>query len=153
MIIRSLRFKMVAIGKCSPIYRTSPEFDFPETSSRKLGLSKIPVCNYGGKSFGFSISGTEVKTSLVAPLRAIEASRTSQVSGKTEKFQRAGCDSNEELPTNDCNGFSGRRFFSLDLLPLSFLCTFSSLIIMLSRKYCYLEFKCSLFCSTLTLLC
>uniref|UniRef100_A0A0V0I840 Adenylyl-sulfate kinase n=1 Tax=Solanum chacoense TaxID=4108 RepID=A0A0V0I840_SOLCH len=103
MIIRSLRFKMVAIGKCSSIYRTSPEFDFPETSSRKLGLSKLP-----GKSFGFSVSSSEVKTSFIGPLRAIEASRTSHVNGKAEKFQWAGCDSNEDLPTNDCNGFAGK---------------------------------------------
>lgn len=109
MIIRSLRFKMVAIGKCSSIYRTSPEFDFPESSSSgKLGLLKLPACNYGGKSFGLSISSTEVKTSFVAPLRAMEASRTSQVNGKAEKFQRTECDSKEDLPTNDCNGFSGK---------------------------------------------
>ncbi|KAJ8544855.1 hypothetical protein K7X08_017438 [Anisodus acutangulus] len=102
MIIRSLRFKMVAIGKCSSIYRTSPEFDFQEPSWGKLGLLKLPACNYGGKSFG------EVKTSFVAPLRAIEASRTSQVNGKAENFQRSGCDSYDDLPTNDCNGFSGK---------------------------------------------
>lgn len=111
MIIRSVRFKMVAIGKCSSIYRTSTEFDFPETSSGKLGLVKLPACNHGGKSFGFSISGSEVKTSFVRPLRAIEASRMSHVDGKAEKFQRAGSDSNEDLPTNDCNGFAGRCFF------------------------------------------
>lgn len=112
MIIRSLRFKMIAIGKCSSIYRTSPEFDFPESSSSgKLGLLKLPACNYGGKSFGLSISSTEVKTSFVAPLRAMEASRTSQVNGKAEKFQRTECDSKEDLPTNDCNGCSGRHFF------------------------------------------
>lgn len=104
MIIRSLRFKMAAIGKCSSVYRTSPEFDSPEPSSGKLGLLKVPSCN----SFGFSISGTDVKMSFVAPLRAIEASRTSQVNGKAENFQRTGCDSNDDLPTNDCNGFSGK---------------------------------------------
>ncbi|PHT54822.1 Adenylyl-sulfate kinase, chloroplastic [Capsicum baccatum] len=91
-----IRFNMASIGKCSSIYRTtSPEFDFPEPSSGKLGLCK---------SFGFSISGTHVKTSFVAPLRAIEASRTSQLNGKAENIQRAGCDSNQVLPTNDCNG-------------------------------------------------
>ncbi|XP_060193191.1 adenylyl-sulfate kinase 3-like [Lycium barbarum] len=98
MIIRSFRFKMGAIGKCSSMYRNSPEFDFREPSSGKLGLINLPTCNFNGKSF------TEVKTSLVAPLRAIEASRTSQVNGKLEKIQRSGCDSHDDLPTNDCNG-------------------------------------------------
>ncbi|CAN4081561.1 unnamed protein product [Withania somnifera] len=91
---------MAAIGKCSSVYRTSSEFHFPEP----LGLSKVPSCNYGGKSLGFNI---DVKTSFVAPLRATEASKTSQVNAKAENFQWTGCDSNEDLPTNDCNGFSG----------------------------------------------
>nr|XP_016480337.1 PREDICTED: adenylyl-sulfate kinase 3-like [Nicotiana tabacum] len=104
MIVRSLRFKMTTIGKCSSIYRTSPEFDLPEPSSGKLGFQKLPACN---KSFGFSIFGTEVKTSFVAPLRAIEASTTAHVNGKAENVHRTGCDSNDDMPINDCHGFSG----------------------------------------------
>ncbi|CAN4090569.1 unnamed protein product [Withania somnifera] len=100
-----IRFKMAAIGKCSSVYRTSPKFDFPEPSSGKLGL---PSCNYGG-----SISGADVKTSVVAPLRAIEASRTSQVNGEADKFQRTGRDSNDDLPTN---GFSGKSIHQMSMI-------------------------------------
>ncbi|KAK4724299.1 hypothetical protein R3W88_027078 [Solanum pinnatisectum] len=70
---------MIVIEKCSSIYRTLLEFDFPEMSSGNLGLSKLPTCNLKGKSFVFSWFGTDVKTSFVVSLRATEASKTSQV--------------------------------------------------------------------------
>ncbi|XP_019262446.1 PREDICTED: adenylyl-sulfate kinase, chloroplastic-like isoform X2 [Nicotiana attenuata] len=104
MIVRSLRFKMTTIGKCSSIYRTSPEFDLPEPSSGKLGFQKLPACNSRDKLFG--LSSTEVKTSFVAPLRAIEASRKAHVNGKAENVHRTGCDSNDDMPINDCHGDS-----------------------------------------------
>uniref|UniRef100_M1BXM7 Adenylyl-sulfate kinase n=1 Tax=Solanum tuberosum TaxID=4113 RepID=M1BXM7_SOLTU len=75
-------------------------------ASMKLGVLKLPACNCKAKSLGFHITGTEVKTTFLPPVRKTETSRTVHINGKSASSHQPGYNSNDEISAIDFSGFS-----------------------------------------------
>lgn len=76
-------------------------------ASMKLGILKLQACNCKAKSLGFNITGTEVKTTFLAPVRKTETSRIVHINGKSASSHQPGYNSNDEISANDFSGFPG----------------------------------------------
>ncbi|MCD9559679.1 Adenylyl-sulfate kinase 2, chloroplastic [Datura stramonium] len=97
---------MTAIGNGLWIYRAQSEFGSANnSSSTKLGVLKLPALNCKSKLLGYNITGTEMKTIFLAPVRATETSRTAHIDAKAGSFHQPGYNSNDEATVN---GFSGK---------------------------------------------
>nr|GMC67964.1 adenylyl-sulfate kinase 3-like [Ipomoea batatas] len=87
-----------------------PEFYYVSSKPGKVGFLKLLGCNSGvGKGFSSSITGGEVKSRFIGPIRALEASRSSQIIGKNENSHPSGCGSQQDVLVNDCDGLSGKE--------------------------------------------
>lgn len=100
---------MTSTGNCSLICRLQSE---SSCVSMKLGILKLPACNCKAKSLGFNITGAEMKTTFVTPVRKTETSTTVHIIGKVRSSHQPGYNSNDEMSGNDFLGFSG-----IDILP------------------------------------
>ncbi|KAL3525597.1 hypothetical protein ACH5RR_013969 [Cinchona calisaya] len=97
---------MIGVANKSVVLRTSPEFDFGE-SSGKLRFVKLPKSyNCGG---GYRFGGGGVRSSFLAPIKAMEDSKTSSsyVNDKVSSFPKnkihlSGCNSDDNFTVNDC---------------------------------------------------
>lgn len=76
-------------------------------ASMKLGVLKLPACNCKAKSLGFHITGSEVKTTFLPPVRKTETSRTVHINRKSASSHQPGYNSNDEISAIDFSGFSG----------------------------------------------
>ncbi|XP_055804022.1 adenylyl-sulfate kinase 3 [Solanum dulcamara] len=96
---------MTSTGNCSLICRPQSE---SSCASMKLRILKLPACNCKAKSLGFNITGVEMKTTFITPVRKTETSTTVHIIGKIRSSHQPGYNSNDEMSGNDFLGFSGK---------------------------------------------
>uniref|UniRef100_A0A5B6ZDE7 Adenylyl-sulfate kinase n=1 Tax=Davidia involucrata TaxID=16924 RepID=A0A5B6ZDE7_DAVIN len=105
---------MTAVGNRPLICRSSRDFDFADSSSPKLGfvMFSVSICN--GKSLG--PHGAALRSSFLAPVRAMEGSGTSYINCKADmirELQQSGFNSNDDVFTDDSNGKSLRQMSAI----------------------------------------
>ncbi|CAI9777515.1 unnamed protein product [Fraxinus pennsylvanica] len=90
-------------------FYTPADFDFSQSlygESRQLKLSAL---NYKGRR-NLGICGVEVKRSILAPIKAMESSKTtSPINGNAGSFWQSGCNSGDDFITNERDDFSGKN--------------------------------------------
>lgn len=108
-----------AANKSLIIRGTPPEFDFGESttlSSGKLGFLKLPVSFdfRRNNNKGLGSGGSEVRSSFLGPIKAMEGSRTTSSSSSSyvndnvasfPTFHLSGCNSDDNITVNGCNMF------------------------------------------------
>lgn len=109
---------MIGVTHKSFVLRRSPEFDFGESTSlsyRNLGFLKPPASfHFCGINKGLG-GGPPVRSSFLAPLKAMDGSRTSSSSSPSSpssylndkvanfpKIHLSGCNSDDNFTINDC---------------------------------------------------
>ncbi|KAL2528348.1 Adenylyl-sulfate kinase 1 [Forsythia ovata] len=84
---------------------------YPVDLDGKSGPLKLSALNYKGKYSG--ICGIEVKSSNLAPIKAMESSKTTSpingIAGSFRETQQSGCNSGDDVLTNECDDFSGKN--------------------------------------------
>ncbi|CAK9186268.1 unnamed protein product [Ilex paraguariensis] len=100
---------MLAIGNLSLIWRSSPDFEVADSSSSylpvKFGFVKLSVSNCRSKSLG--LNGTELRSSVLASIKAMDVSRTSYINGEADNIpdlHQSECNVNDD----ESNGVSGK---------------------------------------------